>query len=444
MSLSAIQIAGRRPLIIFSVALLLFAFAAAARMISAAIAPPTPQRATPIGQSDAAFIEQMQARLQRNPNDADAYAQLGLAFLQQARLTAEPSLYTRADAAFGEALRRNPGHVDALFGKGVLSLALHDFGGALGWGEQARAINPFRAEFIGVMVDSLVELGRYPEAVETAQKMVDLRPDANSYSRVSYLRELHGDAGGALGAMQTAVRMSVPGSENWAWFTVHVGHLYFNQGNLAAAKLSYQQALTLRPDYPFAQAGLGRVAAAQGDLKTAIALYKPLAARLPLPEFLIALGDLYTIQGDAVGSQQQYDLVRVVQRLNAAAGMDVDLELALFEANHGDPAVALEMARRAYERRPTVYAADALAWALYQNGRFDEAEQLSNAALRLGTADALLHYHAGMIALALEKQAEAHAHLQRSLDINPHFSLLDAPTARAALATASAPQAADR
>jgi tetratricopeptide (TPR) repeat protein len=424
MSLSAVHLAGRRPLIIFLVAAILFALVAAARFVSDTLAPTTPQRPAPITQSDAALIEQMQARLQRNPNDADAYAGLGLAFLQQARLTAEPSLYTRADAAFDQALRRNPDHVDALFGKGILALALHDFSGALHWAEQARAINPFRAEFIGVMVDGLVELGRYPEAIEAAQTMVDLRPDANSYSRVSYLRELHGDANGAIEAMQTAARMSVPGSESWAWFTVHVGNLHLTQGNLEAAQHTYQQALALFADYPFAQAGLARVAAAQGNLETAIALYQPLSERLPLPEFLIALGDLYATQGDTTSSRRQYELVRVVQQLNAAAGMDVDLELALFEADHGDPTAALEMARRAYERRPTLYAADALAWALYKNG--------------LGTRDALLHFHAGMIALAVGERGEAVAQLESALAINPHFSLLFAPIARAALEAALA------
>ncbi|MCI0396003.1 MAG: hypothetical protein L0322_13835, partial [Chloroflexi bacterium] len=179
---------------------------------------------------------------------------------------------------------------------------------------------------------------------------------------------------------------------------------------------------------------LARVAAAHGHYGKAIALYQSIVQRLPLPEFAIPLGELYEITGQADQARQQYDLVRAIQQLNAAAGVDVDLELALFDADHGvDPAAALEKARAAYSRRPSIYAADVLAWTLYRNGRYEEAWTYSQQALRLGTRDALLHYHAGMIAQALGRETAAHRHLQEALAINPYFSILYAPQAQAAL-----------
>jgi lipoprotein NlpI len=55
-------------------------------------------------------------------------------------------------------------------------------------------------------------------------------------------------------------------------------------------------------------------------------------------------------------------------------------------------------------------------------------------ALRLGTRDAMLHYHAGMIAYALEGLPLARHHLQQALTINPNFSIRYALQARALLA----------
>src|SRR5262249_33112186 len=144
-------------------------------------------------------------RIRRNPNDTDAYAQLGLAQLQRVRETADPSLYGKAEAAFAEALKRDPQQFNALVGQGQLALARHQFADALRWGEQARAINPFSPHPYGIIGDAQIERGRYEAAIMTIQKMVDTRPDLNSYSRVSYVRELHGDTNGAIVAMRQAV-----------------------------------------------------------------------------------------------------------------------------------------------------------------------------------------------------------------------------------------------
>jgi tetratricopeptide (TPR) repeat protein len=394
-----------------------------------AVTPPVPVE---LSSQDA--ISKLQARLKNNPDDTYAYAQLGLGLLQQVRESGDLSLYTRAGKAFQEALTRDPKQLDALVGQGILALALHDFHGALQWADKAWAINPFRAQILGIKVDGQVELGRYDETVQTLQKMVDLRPDLDSYSRVSYVRELYGDVDGAIEAMRSAVQTALPGSESWAWTLTHLGHLYFNRGELTEAAAIYEQVLVAKANYPYALAGQARVAAAQGNTSEAIAIYKQITERLPLPEFIIALGELYEATGQTDAARQQYDLVGVIQQLNAAAGMNVDLEMALFTASHGnDPAAAVQQARAAYAERPTIYAADTLAWALYQQGEYAEAWQLSQEALRLGTKDALLHFHAGMIAAKVGDKEAARTHLNTALAINPHFSPLYALVAQEAV-----------
>jgi tetratricopeptide (TPR) repeat protein len=391
-----------------------------------------------IEQSSIEALAQLQRRIQRNPNDPALYAQLGLTLLQQVRSNADPMLYAQARQALDEALKRDPQQVDGLVGQGVLALAMHDFAGALQWAERAQAMNPFRAEILGVQVDALVELGRYPEAVTTLQKMVDMRPDLHSYSRVSYLRELHGKVDGAIEAMRMALESAPVGSEPWLWTLTHLGNLYFNRGDLNAAEELYGQALQIRPDYAFALAGQAHIHAARGQLANAIELLKPVSERTPLPEFVILLGEIYEASGDEKAAKQQYGLVNVIQQLNAAAGMNVDLELALFNANHGaqigvNPQDTLRQAQAAYQARPTIYGADALAWALYKAGHDAEASRYSQEALRLQTQDALLYYHAGLIAQAAGDNVNAKSYLEQALVINPYFSVLYAKQAQQAI-----------
>jgi tetratricopeptide (TPR) repeat protein len=413
----------QRLKLLFLVSLAIVLMALARQFIHQQLVTAAPPPA-PVELSSETMIVRFQDEIRANPENSDAYAQLGLAFLQRVRETGDASLYGRAEEAFGEALRRDPEQVDALVGQGMLALSRHDFAGALDWGNEARAINPYRSYTVGILVDAQVELGRYEEALATAQVMVDMRPDLASYSRVSYLRELHGDPAGAIAAMEMAVAAGVPTAEGTLWTQTQLGHLYFNRGDLDTAETTYRQALAWRPDYIYAQAGLARIEAARGHYAEAIAAYQAIVERMPLPEFVIPLGELYEVTGQAAEAEKQYALVRAIQQLNAAAGVDVDLELALFDANHGaDPAATLEKARAAYGRRPSIYAADVVAWSLYTNGQLTEAWRYSQEALRLGTRDALLHYHAGQIAYAQGDWTAARYHLQEALTINPYFSV---------------------
>jgi len=110
------------------------------------------------------------------------------------------------------------------------------------------------------------------------------------------------------------------------------------------------------------------------------------------------------------------------------------VELAVFEADHGDPDQAVAEALDGWRARKSIHAADALAWALYRDGQAARAERYARLALRLGTADATLHYHAGMIALRLGEDARARTLLSEAMRINPHFSILQSPIAARTLA----------
>jgi Flp pilus assembly protein TadD len=70
-----------------------------------------------------------------------------------------------------------------------------------------------------------------------------------------------------------------------------------------------------------------------------------------------------------------------------------------------------------------------LAWALYKNGRFQEAAEAIDKALSLHTNDSLLLFHAGMICHSLGKDSDAKDFLNRALKVNPHFHVFQADVA---------------
>src|SRR5205085_5808995 len=157
-----------------------------------------------------------------------------------------------------------------------------------------------------------------------------------------------------------------------------------------------------------------------GDVAGAIAQYEHAVAIVPDPTFVAALGDLYHLAGREREARQQYDLVAKIARLTAFHGALYNRQFALFRADHEmDPQAAYEDAAREYAVRKDVYGADAVAWTALRAGKLEEARAASTAALRLGTPDARLLYHAGMIELAAGSRAAAVDRLGRALSLCP-------------------------
>ena len=268
-----------------------------------------------------AEVARYQALKSKNPDNPIILASLGLAYLQMIQETGDSRLYAEAKTMLDQALVVAPQHPNALVGQGQMALSQHRFQDAIEWGEQARAVNPFSPEPLAILVDAHVELGRYDEATELLQKMVDLKPGVPAYSRISYLRELHGDVEGAISAMETAAAMSGPTGPNRMWTEVHLAEIYLNQGQLAEARTRYEAILQIDPDNPHANADLGLILAEQGEYESALALYHPLVERYPTAEFLKNLGDIYANQGENRLAHKWHDHAREALRAAQQAGV---------------------------------------------------------------------------------------------------------------------------
>jgi tetratricopeptide (TPR) repeat protein len=83
--------------------------------------------------------------------------------------------------------------------------------------------------------------------------------------------------------------------------------------------------------------------------------------------------------------------------------------------------------------REDIYGYDLLAWALHKSGRDAEARIAMEQALAQGTRDAMLYYHAGIIARGLHDESSARHYLEQALAVNPSFDPFGPVTARAVL-----------
>ena len=364
----------------------------------------------------AARIARLQAALRGGSREAAPYVALAGAYLQRARETTDPRFYAAADAALAAALERRPGDPSALVERGVLRLARHDFAGALADARRARAAAPSAVRPLGVLVDALAELGRYGEARRALQTMIDRKPTLDAYTRVSYLRELHGDLGGARSALQLAVAAGGGAPENGAFALSLLGDLELLRGRAGAARRDYRQALAQFPGHAPAVLGLARLDLAAGRPAAAVARLRPAVARRPLTAHVIALGEAELLLGRTAAARRDLAVVRAEQRLQAAAGVDTDADAALFEADHGSPARAVMLARRAWRSAPSVRSADALGWALTRAGSAGEGWRWARRALALGSRDPRFLLHAGFAARAAGHAAAARPLLARGAE----------------------------
>jgi len=282
--------------------------------------------------------------------------------------------------------------------------------------------------------DALMELGDYDNAADAYQKMVTLKPNLSSYNRASYYRFVHGDAVGAVAIMKQAIASGSSSPENTAWCLVDLGNLLFKTGQMDLAGQSYRAALTMFRGYYPAFAGLGRLAAAQGNFPEAIEDYRRAQAAVPFPEYAAALADLFERTGNKVDAAKQRDLIDVIDKMSRAGNEKTNRNLALVYADQDRRLDrSLELAQAELKVRGDVYTFDALAWSLYKNKKYEEAEQAAAKAVKWGTLEPAFYYHAGMIAKARGKKEEAAKYLQRALALNPAFDLKQAAAANAAL-----------
>jgi tetratricopeptide (TPR) repeat protein len=359
-----------------------------------------------------------------DPGDIRFQKQLAAAYLQKTRETSDYSYVERAARIIDRILEGNPADYESLSLRNQIEMNRHNFSRVADYAREMARIAPDDLQNWAMLGDALMEMGEYESAAQAYARMAALRPGLFSYNRLAFHRFVAGDSAGAIALMEKAAASGSPNPENTAWCLTELGNMYFKAGRLDDAERAFLSALEAFPASHTAHAGMGSVQAARGRRDDAIASYQKAQAAIPMPAYAAALHDLYTAGGDARLAQQQAGLIDVIVKMEIAGNQKADRMLALILANQGrNLTQALELAQADFAVRKDVYTRDALAWVLYKLGRYDEASQMIHQALAFQTPEPLFFYHAGMIAHALGRSAEARENLQRALALNPNFDV---------------------
>ena len=378
-----------------------------------------------------------QQMLKRNPRNGTVLLGLGDALIRKARETGDPSYFSRAEEALKKSLDIMPKNFRAARALAYVFYSRHEFGPAAAQARRAVEMNPEDGDSYGILGDALLEVGQYAEAEAAYDYMIELEQSLYSYSRRAGLKSMRGDNAAATADLERAVALGKAArqpSESIAWTEWQLGMEYFAIGDLSKSQEYFQQSLESYPNYYRALASLAQLRFAQKQYGDAIKLYEKAIAILPMPDYVAALGDIYARSGRREEAQRQFELVEYIGRLNEINKVLYNRELAYFYADHDiKPKEGLELALRELDYRRDVYAYDVVAWNLYRNGKFAEARTAIDQALRLGTQDAKLFFHAGMIYESLGEKTKAKESLSRALALNPYFHPLFARTAAEAL-----------
>ncbi|MEV4613179.1 hypothetical protein AB0K43_11335 [Kitasatospora sp. NPDC049258] len=375
-----------------------------------------------------------QQRLRQRPDDAAGWARLGAEYVEQARLTADPSYYPKADEALNRSLALAPqANADALTGLGALANARHLFDRARDFADRAVAASPAHWPAYAVLADARTQLGDDAGATEAVQQLLDRRPGTASFTRAAYDLEQHGRTDDARAALRQALDGAYDPADK-AFCRYQIAELDRNSGRTQDALTGYRQALDTNPGYTPALAGRARAEAGLGLAEDAVRDYTAAIAAVPLPQYLLELGELQESLDHPDQARAQYRLLTAEQQLATANGVVDDLTLGQYQADHGDPAEAVRLLRAEWARRQNVLVADALAWALHRTGADTEALGLARRARAHGWHNALFDYHLGEIEHALGRTDDARTHLAEALATDPAFNPLQAPRARGTLA----------
>ncbi|MBP6313474.1 MAG: tetratricopeptide repeat protein [Flavobacteriales bacterium] len=396
--------------------------------------------------------DQFKNAYKKHPEDLKNIIRLSEIFITEARITGnygpnQAAALSLLDHVLSKTASKSQGvkdiHGQALTLKALIKLSQHQFAEALTLGEEAVKLDPNKAFNYGVLVDANVELGNYEKAVVMSDKMVATRPDLQSYGRVSYLREIHGDMTGAITAMEMAVKAGYPGSDETSWCHVQLGGLHERSGDLATAAIHYADAITERPGYPFALAAAGRVAGKQKNFAQAEADLKQAIATMPDAHFYMDLARIYKAQGKNVEydeavrkaeetliglSGEDHDHADNKEHVHAAHGHshEVGLEMARFELEfHHDLPAALKNAEHEFEHREKNIDVNAVMVAiLMEKGEFGGARAHLDMAKATGSKSADLILLEGLLQTKNGNTAEGEKLINAALKHDPSNAFL--------------------
>lgn len=367
--------------------------------------------------------------LRKNPRDDEAALKMVEVFINEARVTGEHGHYYPAALKLtDEILNSKPDSEDirfqALSMAAAVLLSQHEFKEALIAAKEGAQLYTYNAGIHGSLTDAHVELGNYQAAVAAADRMMSIRPDLRSYSRISYLREIHGDTDGAIEAMRLAVSAGYPGYEQTAWARLTLGNLLEGIGDLEQAEIQYKLILQNRPNYAFAIAALAGIAEKRGELEKAETLLKEACGIIPEVGFYVQLAALYQSTDRVAESQKLTEEIWEMLQDDVDSGHNMNMEYTqIYLDLVGDYDKALEYALKEYKKRPDNIDVNRLAAiAYYKKGAYQKAQTHIEKASITNSKNPELLLVKGLTAEKLGDKKAGKETIKMAMDTNPYLS----------------------
>ncbi len=373
-------------------------------------------------------IDKLLVKLRINPKDTKSMIALTNAYIAESRVSGRTAYYDKAAMhTVDKILALEPNNFEALTLKSLLYLSQHHFSEGLAAAETAKKINPDNSFLYGLLVDANVELGNYRQALDAADKMVTLRPDLRSYSRIAYLREIYGDYPGAADAMKRAVTAGATGQESTEWCRVQLGRIYENTGEKEKALFEYRLSLAARPDYAYAMAGLGRIAAFENKYDSAILFFSKADSLIDDYGIRENLALMYKHVGKGKESDALYNNLinemsynAKIENSDAGIGHYSDREMAYVYLNTNNYNKALEHAIAEYNRRPkNIDINETMAWVYYKKQDYATAQTFIAPAFATNSQNPVILCTAGLIMAKAGNKERAKVLLIAGLKNNP-------------------------
>ena len=367
------------------------------------------------------FLEQ---RVASDPLDSVAQNRLSFEYVNAMRESGDLDYLPRAEKAARASLEsvpaaRNPGGVSAL---AAVLYESHRFKEALQLAKQAVSIDP-RDQIAALLIgDAQFELGDYAAAEQTYMKLASGRAGDHVTTRLARLADVHGKTDDAIALLMPLV--DTKDESLRLRVRLQLGELQFARGDFKQARTHLEAAQQLQPGSYVVEEHLAELHAAEGRFADAEKLYRSVLDRVPRPEFMQALGDLYQLMERPTAAREWHERAKATY-LQSSKGGNAHFYhhlTSFFCDSSPDPAQALHWAREDLKVRDSVFAYDGLAWALYKNGQYQAAAAAMDRALATGTHSAHLLFHGGTIYSNAGRIAQGRKLLQQALAINPRYN----------------------
>ena len=375
-------------------------------------------------------IDVLIQKIKINPSDIKSLLALTAQYIQEGRNTGHFNYYNEAALkCINEVLEKDTNNFEGLTFKATILLSQHRFTEGLSIASKTQQLYPLNAYVYGLLVDGYVESGKYKEAIEAADKMISIRPDNRSYSRIAYLREIHGDIPGAIEAMKMAVDAGAPGDENTEWCRVQLGKLFEKTGNINKAKMHYTIAVNNRQNYPYALAGLARIAVEEKEYNKALDLYISADSIIADHTFKEGIVEIYNLKGENEKAKAiAEEILSYMKKFsstgeNKNSGQNEDHEMAHAYMGVNNYEKALEYALQEYNRRPeNIEVNETVAIVYYGKGEYAKAIPYIETALKTNCKNPELLCHAGLIYAKAGDKLKAKMFLTQALKNDPVIS----------------------